>query len=113
MLRHFEQVPDPWACRGHRHLMAYVLALAACAVPAGARSLTAIAEWAADLPRDRSPAPVHAPSIPNHTTPAYHPPKPPSAASSNAWTATPSMPRSAPTCANTPSSGRRRTGRRT
>ncbi|WP_257232354.1 hypothetical protein [Streptomyces sp. Rer75] len=30
--------------------MVFVLALAACAVLAGAKSLTAIAEWAADAP---------------------------------------------------------------
>jgi predicted transposase YbfD/YdcC len=53
LLRHLEQVPDPRCRRGRRHPLAYVLALAACAVLAGARSLTAIAEWAADLPRDR------------------------------------------------------------
>ncbi|MFF7358545.1 transposase family protein [Streptomyces filipinensis] len=33
-----------------RHPLAFVLALAACAVLAGAKSLTAIAEWAADAP---------------------------------------------------------------
>ncbi|MEW2275916.1 transposase family protein [Streptomyces griseofuscus] len=48
-----QRVPDPRIRRGRRHPLAYVLALAACAVLAGARSLTAIAEWAADLPRDR------------------------------------------------------------
>ncbi|MFK0288570.1 ISAs1 family transposase [Streptomyces sp. NPDC090499] len=53
LLRHLERVPDPRIRRGRRHPLAYVLALAACAVLAGARSLTAIAEWAADLPRDR------------------------------------------------------------
>jgi hypothetical protein len=53
LLRHLERVPDPRCRRGRRHPLAYVLALAACAVLAGARSLTAIAEWAADLPRDR------------------------------------------------------------
>jgi len=53
LLRHLEQVPDPRDRRGCRHPMAYALALAACAVPAGTRSLTAITEWAADLPHDR------------------------------------------------------------
>jgi predicted transposase YbfD/YdcC len=53
LLRHLQQVPDPRIRRGRRHPLTYVLALAACAVLAGARSLTAIAEWAADLPRDR------------------------------------------------------------
>ncbi|MFG2632153.1 ISAs1 family transposase [Streptomyces sp. NPDC048473] len=53
LLRHLERVPDPRVRHGRRHPLAYVLALAARAVLAGARSLTAIAEWAADLPRDR------------------------------------------------------------
>ena len=43
-------VPDPRRAKGRRHPLAFVLALAACAVLAGARSLTAIAEWAADAP---------------------------------------------------------------
>ncbi|MER5852415.1 ISAs1 family transposase [Streptomyces sp. NPDC002012] len=43
-------LPDPRCCRGRRHPLAYVLALAACSVLAGAKSLTAIAEWAADAP---------------------------------------------------------------
>ncbi|MET8948432.1 ISAs1 family transposase, partial [Streptomyces sp. NPDC004542] len=41
-------LPDPRCLRGRRHSLSYVLALAACAVLAGAKSLTAIAEWAAD-----------------------------------------------------------------
>jgi hypothetical protein len=41
-------VADPWARRGVRHRLAVILALAVCAVLAGARSFTAIAEWAAD-----------------------------------------------------------------
>lgn len=40
--------PDPRARRGVRHPIAVILALAVCAVLAGARSFTAIAEWAAD-----------------------------------------------------------------
>ncbi|SEM21333.1 ISAs1 family transposase [Streptacidiphilus jiangxiensis] len=43
-------VPDPRRAKGRRHPLTFVLALAACAVLAGARSLTAIAEWAADAP---------------------------------------------------------------
>ena len=38
-------VADPRARRGVRHRLAVILALAVCAVLAGARSFTAIAEW--------------------------------------------------------------------
>ena len=41
-------VPGPRARRGLRHRLAVILSLAVCAVLAGARSFTAIAEWAAD-----------------------------------------------------------------
>lgn len=41
-------VEDPRARRGVRHRLVVILALAMCAVLAGARSFTAIAEWAAD-----------------------------------------------------------------
>jgi hypothetical protein len=41
-------MPDPRARRGIRHRLAVILGLASCAVLAGARSFTAIAEWAAD-----------------------------------------------------------------
>jgi hypothetical protein len=41
-------VADPRARRGVRHRLAVILALAVRAVLAGARSFTAIAEWAAD-----------------------------------------------------------------
>jgi predicted transposase YbfD/YdcC len=41
-------VPDPRARRGVRHRLTVILSLALCAVIAGARSFTAIAEWAAD-----------------------------------------------------------------
>ncbi|MEU2730613.1 transposase family protein [Streptomyces griseoviridis] len=43
-------MPDPRRAKGRRHSLAFVLALAACAVLAGAKSLAAIAEWAADAP---------------------------------------------------------------
>ena len=43
-------VPDPRARRGIRHRLVTVLALAVCAVLAGARSYVAIAEWSHDLP---------------------------------------------------------------
>ncbi|MET7889537.1 transposase family protein, partial [Streptomyces avermitilis] len=44
------QVPDPRRDQGRHHPLAFVLSLAACAVLAGAKSLAAIAEWAADAP---------------------------------------------------------------
>lgn len=45
-------MPDPRRARGRRHPLVFILALAACAVLAGAKSLAAIAEWAADAPPD-------------------------------------------------------------
>ena len=42
-------VPDPRARRGVRHGFVAVLAIGVCAVLAGARTFTAIAEWAHDL----------------------------------------------------------------
>jgi len=43
-------VPDPRASRGVRQGMVTLLGIAVCAVLAGARTFTAIAEWAHDLP---------------------------------------------------------------
>jgi len=48
--RVLETVPDPRRARGRRHGLATVLAVALGAVLAGARSLSAIADWAGDLP---------------------------------------------------------------
>src|SRR5580658_10247549 len=45
------RVADPRHRRGVRHRLVVVLGLAVCAVLAGARSFTAIAEWAADADR--------------------------------------------------------------
>ena len=47
----FGVVPDPRARRGVRHALGFVLVIAAAAVAAGARSFTAIGEWAADAPQ--------------------------------------------------------------
>jgi predicted transposase YbfD/YdcC len=44
-------VPDPRAARGRRHPLVAILAMAAAAVLAGARSIAAIAEWAAEAPQ--------------------------------------------------------------
>lgn len=48
----FQQVKDYRKRRGIRHDAASILAVAACAVLSGARSLLAIGEWATDLPQD-------------------------------------------------------------
>jgi predicted transposase YbfD/YdcC len=50
LLEALGQVPDPRDRRGRRYRLAPVLAVAVCAVLAGARSYAAIAEWAADAP---------------------------------------------------------------
>jgi predicted transposase YbfD/YdcC len=48
---HLLGVPDPRARRGVRHTFMSILLLAAAAVLAGARSFTAIGEWAEDAPQ--------------------------------------------------------------
>jgi hypothetical protein len=50
LLAYLAAVPDPRAARGRRHRLVAILGLAA-AVLAGARSIAAIAEWAADAPQ--------------------------------------------------------------
>lgn len=47
----FAELPDPRRRRGIRHQVSVILAIAAAAVTCGARSLTAIGEWAADAPQ--------------------------------------------------------------
>jgi predicted transposase YbfD/YdcC len=51
LLTYLAAVPDPRATRGRRHRLIAILGLAAAAVLAGARSIAAIAEWAADAPQ--------------------------------------------------------------
>jgi len=51
LLTYLAAVPDPRAIRGRRHPLVAILGLAAAAVLAGARSIAAIAEWAADSPQ--------------------------------------------------------------
>jgi hypothetical protein len=51
LLARLEQVPDHRDPRGVRHSLASLLAIAACATLSGARSVAAIAEWAADAPQ--------------------------------------------------------------
>ncbi|WP_199918818.1 transposase family protein, partial [Streptomyces sp. NRRL S-15] len=48
LLGRLAEIADPRRPRGTRHGLVYVLALAACAVLAGATSLLAISEWPAD-----------------------------------------------------------------
>src|SRR4029453_4749698 len=50
LLGYLAQITDPRHRRGRRHALGTVLAVAVAAVLAGARSLTAIGEWAADAP---------------------------------------------------------------
>jgi len=51
LLALFADVPDPRRARGIRHRVCAILAIAAVAVLCGARSFTAIGEWAADAPQ--------------------------------------------------------------
>src|SRR5215216_4550446 len=55
LLASLASVPDPRATRGRRHPLVAILGLAAAAVLAGARSIAAIAEWAADAPQPVGP----------------------------------------------------------
>jgi predicted transposase YbfD/YdcC len=52
LLTHLASITDPRKSRGVRHTLASLLAVAAAAVLAGARSLTSIGEWAADASQD-------------------------------------------------------------
>src|SRR6266487_520635 len=47
---YLDRLPDPRKRRGRRHGLTAVVAVAVCAVLAGARSFAAIGEWAADVP---------------------------------------------------------------
>jgi hypothetical protein len=50
LLTHLAVVPDPRDRRGRQHRLTTLLAIGVCAVLSGARSLSAIGEWAADAP---------------------------------------------------------------
>jgi DDE_Tnp_1-associated len=66
LLAYLATVPDPRATRGRRHPLVAILAMATAAVLAGARSITAIAEWAADAPQ-----PVRAALRARHHAPGH------------------------------------------
>ena len=51
LLAYLVTISDPRARAGRRHPLVAILVLAAAAVLAGAQSITAIAEWAADAPQ--------------------------------------------------------------
>ncbi|MGW5235547.1 transposase family protein [Streptomyces nodosus] len=59
LLERLAQVPVPRDPRGVRHLLVTLVALAACAVLAGVRSLLAVSEWVADAPPALSTARCH------------------------------------------------------
>jgi len=50
LLPYLAGLPDPRDWRGRRHELVGVLAVAVCAVLAGAKSFAAIGEWATDAP---------------------------------------------------------------
>ena len=50
LLPYLAGLPDPRDRRGRRHGLVGVLAVAVCAVLAGAKSFAAIGEWVADAP---------------------------------------------------------------
>jgi predicted transposase YbfD/YdcC len=52
LLAYLASVPDPRAPRGRRYPLIAILAVATAAVLAGACSMTAIAEWAAEAPQN-------------------------------------------------------------
>ena len=62
------RVTDPRHRRGVRHRLPVILGLAVCAVLAGARSFTAIAEWAADADQDTLTGLDVAGAVPSEST---------------------------------------------
>ena len=86
LLAYLATIRDPRRPSGRRHPLVAILAMAAAAVLTGARSITAIAEWAADAPSRSGPRSVPAAMPP---TAGWCRPRPRSAGPSPAWTLTP------------------------
>jgi DDE_Tnp_1-associated len=79
LLAYLATIRDPRARAGRRHPFVAILAMAAAAVLTGARSMTAIAEWAQDAPqpvRAALGARHHAPRPLLGTIRGHHPPHP-------------------------------------
>lgn len=68
LLAALRSVDDPRDARGRRHRLGAILAIAACAVIAGARSYAAIAQWAADVGPDELAAVGCGPVVPCEST---------------------------------------------
>ena len=66
LLAYLATIPDPRTARGRGHPLIAILAMATAAVLAGARSMTAIAEWAADAPQPVRAALGARRDAPNH-----------------------------------------------
>jgi hypothetical protein len=83
LLAYLATIHDPRRGCGRRHPLVAILAMAAAAVLTGARSVTAIAEWAADTSQ-----PVRAALGARRDAPTagWCPPRPRSAGPSPAWT---------------------------
>ena len=66
----FASIPDPPRPRGVRHRLATVLTIAQCAVLAGAETLLAVHEWAAETDREALSCHAIGPSevLPSETT---------------------------------------------
>jgi DDE_Tnp_1-associated len=68
LLAMLARVADPRCRRGVRYRLAVILGLAVCAVLAGARSFTAIAEWAAGADQDTLQGPGVTGAVPSEST---------------------------------------------
>ncbi|MDA1361202.1 transposase family protein [Glycomyces luteolus] len=91
---YLDSVPDPRSRRGQWYSLTAILLICACAVVSGAKSIDELAEWGQRARTDL----LEAIGIRRHLLRWRRSPRPrPSAASSNASTATRSTPRSAPT----------------